>query len=211
MAMAVVTATATPAAVRPRAGSRNAIWCTRKPACEMMAERERHRDAPERAAAQRRPRSMRPRRRAAALRPSRGGSWAAARSALQRERHGQKRGSAPAPASIAAVNPAAPASNTSPGTIDHAAKARAVEREADGKPAPRVEPQPEDVVDGAEAHGGPAEGHHQVGGKQLPGLGDERQGRRRGRKEKAPTSTKARVPSQRMASLTNTTSNALNR
>ena len=34
IAMAVVIATATPAVLRPVAGSRNAIRCTRKPACD---------------------------------------------------------------------------------------------------------------------------------------------------------------------------------
>ena len=74
---------------------------------------------------------------------------------------------------------AAPARNTSAGTIDDAAEAGAVEGQADGEPALGVEPQAQDVVDGADAHGGPAEGHHQVGGEQLPGRGDERQRRRR--------------------------------
>ena len=37
IAVTVSTATADPAAVRPSAGSRNAIWCTRKPTCAISA------------------------------------------------------------------------------------------------------------------------------------------------------------------------------
>ena len=37
IAMPVVTATAMPAGLRPMVGSRKAIWCTRKPACAVMA------------------------------------------------------------------------------------------------------------------------------------------------------------------------------
>ncbi len=87
-----------------------------------------------------------------------------------------------APASMAVAKLAAAGDQHERGDDHHAAEARAVEGEADGEPAPLLEPQAQDVVDGAEAHGGPAERHDEIGGDQLPGLGHERQGRRRARK-----------------------------
>ena len=56
------------------------------------------------------------------------------------------------------------------GHADDAAKARAVQRQADRHAALLVEPEAEGVGDHAEAGAGPAEGEHGVGEIELPGL-----------------------------------------
>ena len=93
----------------------------------------------------------------------------------------------------------------------HAAEAGAVQRQADGEAALPLEPQPQDGVDGAEAHGGPGERHHQVGGDELPGRLDERRRYSFRLEREGSAIVHARTPKRRIASAMNTTSSALKR
>ena len=215
IAMPVVTATAMPAGLRPMVGSRKAIWCTRKPACAVMAQRERRRHAPEVPAPQRRgpgPFRRRQRRvrrfvRNPALRRPRQGR--AQHGQRQRHRQRQDHGRAHQHGGGEARGPRQEHQRRHDGD---AAEARPVERQRDGKPAPLPEPQPENDVDGAEAHGGPGKGHHEIGRKRAARAQPRtaapppsRQATRR------PAARKRAIPKRRIASSMNTTSSALRR